>query len=151
MLPRWKRTDINLVALESAPVDLVAVEIDQGPVPGEVLRAIVDGNGRGVDDITDHALVRSRPVVGDLVMDLVYVLDPPVRLLHQVPVLLARASDLGRLALDDRTQPLNLLVSCLDGEKLVADSAHHTTDGIGVGVGTKNDDLLASLGAVLMR
>ena len=62
---RWKRTDINLVALESVPVDLFAVEIDQGPVLDEVNGAVavgngrdVDGgNGRGADDVTDNTLV----------------------------------------------------------------------------------------------
>ena len=146
---RWKSTDINLASLENVPVDLVAVEIDQSPVPGEVLGAVVDGNDRGVDGVTNHALVRSRPLLGDLAMDLVYVLDHLPRLLHQVLVVLARASPLGRLVLDDRTQPLNL-VSCLDGEELVADSAH-TIDGICVGIDTKDDDLLASLAAVFAR
>jgi hypothetical protein len=140
-------------ALESCPVNLVVVEIDQGPVSGEVLGAVGDGNGRGVDDVTDYALVRSRPLFGDLSVDLVYILDPHPRILHwhQVLEVLARAGLLGHLALNDRTQPLKLLFPCLNGEQLVADGAHHTVDGIGVGIGAEDDDLLTSLVAALAR
>ncbi len=116
-----------------------------------MLGAVGDGNGRGVDDVTDYALVRSRPLFGDLSVDLVYVLDPHPRILHQALEVLARASLLGHLALNDRTQPLNLLFPCLNGEQLVADGAHHTVDGIGVGIGAEDDDLLTSLVAALAR
>jgi hypothetical protein len=30
-----KRTNMNFIALEHGPVELVVVELDQGPVPGE--------------------------------------------------------------------------------------------------------------------
>ena len=156
---RWKRTDINLVALKNVPVDLFAVEIDQGPVLGEVNGVVVEGNGRdvdggngrGVDDVTDNALVQNPPLLGDQVLELSYILDLPVRLLHQVLVVPARTSRLGFLALEDRTESLNLPVPCPDRETLAVDSARHMIDGIGVGTGTKNDDLLTRLAIVLAQ
>lgn len=140
---------------ESGPVDLVAVEINQGPDPkcfGPSSTAMA-GAWRGMGDVTDHAQIRRCPLFGDLTIDLVYVLDPLVRLLHQVHVVLAGTSDLARLALNSWTQPLNhCLVPRLDGEKVVTDSTHHSMiDSVGVCIGTKNDNLLTGLPASLVR
>ena len=65
-----KHTEIDNIALECVPIDLVKVEIYQGTVPCELLGAGSGGNGRGIEGVTKHTLTQRAPVLGDVTMDL---------------------------------------------------------------------------------
>ena len=58
---------MNNVTLETTPINLVTVEIDQSPILHEVLGAGTDGNRRGMYDVPLYTPLRfpSIPAPGD--------------------------------------------------------------------------------------
>jgi hypothetical protein len=148
-----KRTNIDLVALERVPVDFFLVEFDQRPVTGERMGSVADDDGFGVEDETNGALLRGRPEPGDVVVKLAYLLDPLLRPLHQVLVLLALV---GRpvillLTLGGLGQPGNTVVPDVDRTSEVADLTEHVCDSLAIALDPKCDDFLGRLASVLVR
>jgi hypothetical protein len=96
----------DLGKIETIPIDLVTVEIDESPILHESLgaRASTDRNRRGVDDVTEHALALCSPVLGNLTMELVYGRNRLLRLRQPALKLLARISYRGILALNGLPQ-----------------------------------------------
>lgn len=110
-----KRTNIDFVALERAPVDLFLAEFDQRPITGELVRSVADGDGFDMEDETDGSLCWVRPKPGDVAVKLVYLLDL-LRLVYEVQVLLALFSRLFilLLALGGLRQSGNIVVPDVD-------------------------------------
>ena len=74
-------TNVNLVAREVFPVDVLIVELEKDPVACEPVRPVrIDGIG--VENKADDALVRVRPGFTNLVVKLVQVFDGPGRNLY---------------------------------------------------------------------
>ena len=69
---RPKRTERHDVAPEINSIDLVAVELDQSLLIGELLGAGTDGKKRDIDDVTEHALAHRAPVLDDVAVERVY-------------------------------------------------------------------------------
>jgi len=81
-----KRTDVNIVSLEGGPVYPLPVELDKGPVTCKPVGSVGHHDGFRVADEADDALVRVRPELGNLVVELVQGVDHPGCLLHLVLV-----------------------------------------------------------------
>ena len=139
------RTNVNLVSLEIAPVELLPVQLDQGPIFRKPEGVGGDLDRLGVKHKTDDALVRGGTALSDLSVEFVHLRNPIHRLCHQVQVLVALLSDLGVLSLDRVPQPAEHVVPDFDTCDLVADFAHHGRDGFVVASVTERDDLLARL------
>ena len=88
-----------------APVDLLVVKLDRGPITRKLVGSVGDEDGLGVEDETDDALVRVRPAFGNLIVKLVQVVDNLRRLLHLALVLIALLGDRCILAIDKLAQP----------------------------------------------
>ena len=79
-----RRTDVNPVSLKCRPISLLVVQLDQGPVLGEVVGLDRDLDLLGVNHKANDALVRGGTALGDLVVERVHLLDPLRRLRHQI-------------------------------------------------------------------
>jgi len=104
-----------------------------------------------VEDEADDALVRVRPVFGNLIVKLVQVVDHRHRMVHLALVLLACRGDYRSLAINELAQPGDHALPHRDRAGEVADSDHHGVCSILVTHVTKCDNLLAGLTGFLSR
>jgi len=146
-----KRTDVDLVSLKGGPVYLLLVELDKGPVTRKPVGSVGDHDGFRVEDAADDALVRVRPELGNLVVELVQGVDHLGRLLHLALDLQAPLGVSHVLAVDGFAQPLNHVLPHGDGASQGADSGHHGVCRVPVAHAAQRDDLLAGLAGALAR
>ena len=118
-------TDVDLVSREGGPVYLLLVELDKGPVTREPVGSVGDCDGLHMEDAADDALLRVRPKLGNLVVELVQGVDHPGRLLHLTLDLQAPRGVGCVLTVDALAQPLDCLLPHGDGASEVADGGHH--------------------------
>jgi len=120
-----KSTDVDLVSREGSPVYLLLVELNKCPVSRKPVGSVGDCDGLHVEDAADDALLRVRPKLGNLVVELVQGVDHPGRLLHLILDLQAPRGAGCVLTVDGLAQTLDRLIPQGNGLSEVVDGGHH--------------------------
>ena len=136
--------EVDDITLEIGGVDLGEVDLDDGEVLSVLPRAKAELNGRGVDDVAQHALVRASPARRDVLVKGVESLHRLLHISQLIPCLFAllfgriasHVLDLGDTPLEVRFHkrlPSNLGLNRLEEllERCVAEDSEIITGRIG--------------------
>lgn len=141
---------MNDIALKGVPVKLGVVKLYEGPVYGALIVAGIDGNRRGINNVSQDALALRTPGVGDVMTELEYARLECPHLFQLVHNLLLRRSCLGILTLDiiPKTHKLFLVAigNDVSGGNFVRDGLESVLEG----TATKVDNLTMRHAVVLV-
>ena len=146
-----KCTEINHIALEAIPVDLLSVELNQSPVFGEEFWTGTDRKRRGVEDVAEHALAHYAPKLGNLTVELVKGLDRLPRSLQLAPNPLSLLSPLSVFVLVGLPQFRKVFLDPLDLKMAARNLVHDGLEGDLIRFRTEQNDLAMRLASFPLR
>ena len=133
---------MHYVALEVLPVDLLVVQLHEGPVLREALIAGTDRNRRGVEDVPQDTSALCTPGPRDITVEFVQGPSRLLRLRQLALIPLPSVSYLGSLPLDGLPQLLKPVSVCVDCVSLAPNLVHDGLEFALVGLAAKEDYLV---------